>query len=109
MFNRLALPLIAIVLGLLPFVLFVGSTNTVDVNGARVREESFNLLGLILAVLGIVLAMQSIRPLRGAHGYGRSWRSLPLWCAWFKSWSRLGCCQRARSCRRSGRTAICRP
>lgn len=52
-------------MGLLPFLLFVGSTNTVDVNGVRVREDSFNLLGLILAVIGIVLAMRSIRPLPG--------------------------------------------
>ncbi|KAF5884405.1 MULTISPECIES: hypothetical protein [Rhizobium] len=65
MFTRLAPPAIGVLLGLLPFLLFVGSTNTVDVNGVRVREDSFNLLGLILAVIGIVLAMRSIRPLPG--------------------------------------------
>lgn len=55
-------PLVALVLGLLPFVLFVGIYNTVTINGELVREESINILGLVLAVIGLGLAVRSFGP-----------------------------------------------
>lgn len=54
--RGLKTPIIALALGLLPFFLFVGSSQTVTVNGTVVRDEQFNFLGAILAFAGLVLA-----------------------------------------------------
>jgi hypothetical protein len=70
MFVALRRPLIALILGLLPFLLFVGVSNTVKVNGVVARDDNFNLLGIVLAIAGLSLAVSSLRS-RGAFGAAR--------------------------------------
>lgn len=53
----------ALVCAALPFAVFVGSTNRVVVNGQVVRDESFNLLGVILALVALGLALSAWRAL----------------------------------------------
>lgn len=55
-------PLLAIILGLLPFVLFLGTSSTVRVNGQLVRDDQLNILGLVLAAAGLWMAIASLRP-----------------------------------------------
>ncbi|RDE07674.1 hypothetical protein [Pelagibacterium lacus] len=62
MLSRFKTPLIAILLGVLPYFIFVGSSQTITVNGAVVRDEQFNLLGIVLAVVGLWLAFTVLRP-----------------------------------------------
>jgi len=50
--------LIALALGILPFFLFLGTSQTVTVNGAVVRDEQFNILGVVLAIVGIGLSLR---------------------------------------------------
>ncbi|MEO3433768.1 hypothetical protein [Inquilinus sp. CAU 1745] len=64
-------PLLALAMGLLPFALFGGSTSRVEVNGEVVSESSLNLLGLGLAVAGIIFAWRSL----AATGGNRALRS----------------------------------
>lgn len=59
--QRFLKPLIALILGLLPFFLFIGSTSTVVVNGETVSDSRFNLGGIVLALIGIALAVAVIR------------------------------------------------
>lgn len=62
MFSQLRTPLIAILLGALPFFIFLGTSQTVTINGVTVRDDQFNLLGIILAVIGLWLAFTVLRP-----------------------------------------------
>lgn len=64
--SGLKTPIIALALGLVPFFLFVGSSQIVTVNGAVVRDEHFNFLGAILALAGLVLAGRTLL----ARGHG---------------------------------------
>lgn len=59
--SRFMKPLIALLLGGLPFFLFIGSTSTTVVNGELVAESRFNLGGVILALIGIGLAWSVLR------------------------------------------------
>ncbi|MGQ4274430.1 hypothetical protein [Terrihabitans sp. B22-R8] len=60
-------PLVALILGIVPFFLFVGSTNVVTVNGVRVRDDSFNVLGLVLAGIGLVITIKALLPKNGGR------------------------------------------
>lgn len=51
---------LALALGVIPFFLFVGSSHTVTINGAVVRDEQFNLVGAILAIVGLGLALWTL-------------------------------------------------
>lgn len=62
MFSRFKTPLIAILLGVLPFFVFLGSSQTVTINGDVVRDDQFNLFGVVLAVIGLWLAFTVLRP-----------------------------------------------
>jgi Na+/melibiose symporter-like transporter len=53
----------ALVCAVLPFVIFIGSTNRVVVNGQVVRDESFNLAGLILSIIAVGLVASAAREL----------------------------------------------
>ncbi len=53
--------LTALILGLVPFWVFVGSSNTLKVNGEIVGESHFNVLGLILGIAGIAAAISALR------------------------------------------------
>jgi hypothetical protein len=61
MFAALRRPLIALILGLAPLVLFAGISNTVTVNGDVVRDDNFNALGILLAIIGLGLAISALR------------------------------------------------
>ena len=67
MVAALRRPLIALVLGLMPSVVFVGVSNTVTVNGELLRDDRLNILGIVLAIAGLALAVTSLRP-PGAFG-----------------------------------------
>lgn len=62
MFSRFKTPLIAALLAIIPYFLFLGATNTVTVNGATVTDDRFNLLGVILALIGLGLVVSVLRP-----------------------------------------------
>lgn len=65
--ERLGRPLVGLILGILPFYLFVGSTRVVVINGERVRDESFNVLGLVLAGIGLAIALRAVLPGNGGR------------------------------------------
>ncbi|WP_343315444.1 hypothetical protein AAIB41_11565 [Brucella sp. BE17] len=60
--SRFTQPLIALALGIIPFFLFLGTTEMVRVNGEIVSDNRFNLGGLIMAVIGIFIAFGVLRP-----------------------------------------------
>ncbi|NED98034.1 hypothetical protein G1H11_22300 [Phytoactinopolyspora alkaliphila] len=53
-------PVVAAALGLLPFVLFAGASSTTTVNGEVVQDSRFNMLGLVLAIAGLVMAWRAL-------------------------------------------------
>jgi hypothetical protein len=67
MFAALRRPLVALILGFVPFLLFAGLSNSLTVNGALVRDDRFNVLGIVLAIAGLALAATSLRS-PGAFG-----------------------------------------
>ncbi|WP_395678705.1 hypothetical protein [Inquilinus sp.] len=72
LWHRLRAPLIAILLGLLPFWLFVGMSQTTKINGEVVQDSSLNVLGIVLAVIGIVIAFKMLRD-DGSFGQPPRW------------------------------------
>jgi hypothetical protein len=54
-------PLGVVALGLLPFVVFVGTTSSTTVNGEVVRQEELNVAGLVMAIAGLFLAFRVVR------------------------------------------------
>jgi hypothetical protein len=54
-------PLGVVALGLLPFVVFVGTTSTTTVDGEVVRHEELNVAGLVMAIAGLALAFRVVR------------------------------------------------
>lgn len=59
--RRWLRPLAAAVLGALPFLVFEGTSQTSRVNGETVLDRRFNILGLVLAVIGIGVAIEALR------------------------------------------------
>lgn len=59
--DRLKSPLTALALGILPFWVFVGTSNRSTVNGRVVSDSSFNLLGLVMAGIGTAMAFRILR------------------------------------------------
>jgi hypothetical protein len=74
-------PLIAVAVGLLPFVLFVGATDTKAVNEV-VYENRMTVLGIILSIIGPIIAFRCIRS-KSENGAAKPWLSLGPLCAWF--------------------------
>ncbi|ALM83095.1 hypothetical protein [Bordetella sp. N] len=72
LWYRLRRPLMVVILGLLPFWLFFGTSEQVTVNGAQVRDSSFNFFGLILPLIGLVLAVKMLRK-DGSYGEPARW------------------------------------
>lgn len=62
MFSRFKTPITALILALLPYLLFVGSSETMTVNGVVVRDEQINFLGIICALVGLGLVFSVLRP-----------------------------------------------
>ncbi|NPD15726.1 hypothetical protein HOY34_10985 [Xinfangfangia sp. D13-10-4-6] len=54
-------PAIALILGILPAWVFIGTSNRLVVNGDVVSESHFNLGGIVLALIGIGLAIGVIK------------------------------------------------
>jgi len=61
MFSTIRNPLLALILGLLPFVVFVGASSSTRINGQTVSEENINVLGLALAAAGFVIVVRFLR------------------------------------------------
>lgn len=59
--SRFTQPLIALALAVIPFFLFLGTTEMVRVNGEVVADNRFNLGGLIMAVIGICIVFGVLR------------------------------------------------
>lgn len=55
-------PLIAILLAIIPFFVFIGSQDAVRVNGAVMADHRFNLLGVILGLVAIGMAVSILKP-----------------------------------------------
>lgn len=72
LWHRLRRPVAAMILGLLPFWLFLGTSQTTTVNGKLVQDSSFNVLGLILAIAGLVMAVKMLKQ-DGAYGEAPRW------------------------------------
>jgi ABC-type branched-subunit amino acid transport system permease subunit len=59
--SRFSKPLIALALAIVPFFLFLGTTDMVTVNGEVVSDNRFNLGGLVMAVIGIGIVFGVLR------------------------------------------------
>ncbi|QEN89852.1 hypothetical protein FZC33_27645 [Labrys sp. KNU-23] len=57
-FQRLRPPLTGLVLGVLPLWLFVGTSESFSVNGQFVSQSRFNILGLVLAGIGLAMMIK---------------------------------------------------
>lgn len=55
-------PLVALSLAIIPFFIFIGSTDTVTINGELVSDNRFNLGGLIMAGIGLAMVFAVLRP-----------------------------------------------
>lgn len=60
--SRLYKPLIALILAIVPFFLFLGVTDTVTVNGEVVSDNRFNLGGLVMVVIALGIVWSVLRP-----------------------------------------------
>ncbi|KAA0971968.1 hypothetical protein FPY71_02250 [Aureimonas fodinaquatilis] len=60
--SRFSKPALALALAIVPFFLFLGTTNLVTVNGEVVSDNRFNLGGLIMAIVGLVIVFGVLRP-----------------------------------------------
>ena len=65
-------PAIALVLGVAPFWLFFGFHQRATVNGRVVQDSGLNILGLILAIAGIVMVFRMLRD-DGSYGHPPRW------------------------------------
>ena len=64
---RLKTPVYALILGILPIWLFAGFGNRLVVNGQLVQDDRFNVLGIILAIIGLTMAFRMLRDDRGSQ------------------------------------------
>lgn len=72
LYHRLRRPLVAVLLGVLPFWLFVGMSQTTTVNGKVVQDSSLNVLGVIMAIAGLVIVFKMLRD-DGGFGQPTRW------------------------------------
>ncbi|EKF20482.1 SEL1-like repeat protein [Nitratireductor pacificus] len=66
-------PLLALALGVAPFWIFIGTGSSLTVNGELVRESNFNIAGVVLGIVGVVVAFRALRE-------GGTWIRLLLGC-----------------------------
>lgn len=59
--SRFTKPLVALALAIIPFFLFLGTTNMVTANGQVIRDDRFNLGGISMAVIGLGLVIGILR------------------------------------------------
>ena len=79
LWHRLRRPLFALLLAMLPFWLFLGTTQQASVNGIKVQDSSFNILGLILAIAGLVMAVKMLKN-DGSYGEPSRWWARSVLC-----------------------------
>ena len=60
--SRFSKPLVALALAIIPFFLFLGTTDMVRVNGEVVSDNRFNLGGLVMAIVGLVIVWGVLKP-----------------------------------------------
>ena len=60
--SRFSNRFISLALAIIPFFLFLGTTNLVTVNGEVVSDDRFNLGGLIMAAIGLFIVFGTLRP-----------------------------------------------
>lgn len=60
--SRFSKPLIALALAIIPFFVFLGTTDMVTVNGEVVSDNRFNLVGLVMAIAGLVIVWGIVKP-----------------------------------------------
>lgn len=60
--SRFSKPIAALALAIIPFFIFIGSTDMVTVNGEVVSDNRFNLGGLIMAAIGLGMVFAVLRP-----------------------------------------------
>jgi hypothetical protein len=60
--SRFSKPIVALALAIIPFFLFLGTTNLVTVNGEVVSDDRLNIGGLIMAAIGLVMVLNTLRP-----------------------------------------------
>jgi hypothetical protein len=60
--SRFSRPLIALALAIIPFFLFIGTNNTVTVNGEVVSDNRLNVGGLVMAMVGLALVAGVLKP-----------------------------------------------
>ncbi|CEJ12764.1 hypothetical protein BN1110_03067 [bacterium YEK0313] len=65
-------PAIALLLGILPFWLFFGFHQKATVNGRVVQDSGLNILGLALAIAGIIMVFKMLRD-DGSYGHPPRW------------------------------------
>jgi hypothetical protein len=59
--QRLLKPFIALVLGTLPFWIFYGIHRHFEFDGRTVRSDDLNVFGLVLSIIGLMIAVQVLR------------------------------------------------
>ena len=72
LWPRLRRPLVAILLGILPFWLFIGMSQTTTIDGEVVQDSSLNVLGVILAIAGLIMASKMLRD-DGSYNHPPRW------------------------------------
>lgn len=70
--SDLRSPAIALILGIAPFWLFFGFQQRATVNGRVVQDSGLNILGLALAIAGIVMVFKVLRD-DGSYGHPPRW------------------------------------
>ncbi|TBV06738.1 hypothetical protein [Phytopseudomonas dryadis] len=60
--SHLKKPLIAIILAIIPFFVFLGSQDTVRVNGVVTADNRFNILGVVLGLVAVGMALSILKP-----------------------------------------------
>jgi|GEM_PF-2986087 len=65
-------PLVGVVLAVVPFWVFGGTTSRTTVNGEVVTEAAVNLLGLVLAAAAVVIGVKRLRQRGGAVAVRRT-------------------------------------
>lgn len=60
--SRFSKPLFALALAIVPYFLFIGTTDMVTVNGDVVSDNRFNLGGLVMAIIGLGMVWSVLRP-----------------------------------------------
>lgn len=49
----------ALILGIIPFFVFVGTTSSTTINGVT-DSSTLNILGLVLGIIGLVIALRTM-------------------------------------------------